>query len=245
MTKRFITAFQFLTAIPLFKATTFSGEELAKSMAAFPLVGAALGLIVLVFHYAIGIHLPPMLEGAAIVAIFGWATGGFHLDGLADTVDGLAGGWTVERSLEIMKDSRVGALGASALAVTVLLRASGYGYLPGYYLPMALLAAPAVSRGAAVFVAYKSKYARPEAGLGTPYTEHLDDNTVLIALVLSATISVLCGMPGIIAAMTTFIFAFWMKTRFHKKLGGITGDVLGFTQQISEIVYLITLHVMI
>ena len=84
MIQRFGTAFQFLTAIPFFEVKEFTEEELAKSMVAFPLVGATLGLMLALVHFFIGQHLPPMVEGVLLVALLAWATGGFHLDGVAE-----------------------------------------------------------------------------------------------------------------------------------------------------------------
>lgn len=245
MIERFGTAFQFLTAIPFFEAKQFSEEELAKSMSAFPWVGATLGLILAIIHFFIGRHLPPMVEGVLLVALLAWMTGGFHLDGVADTIDGLAGGWTRERALEIMKDSRVGALGATALMLVIALKASAIGYLPEGEKFRALIATLASSRGAVVFVAYGSRYARPKAGLGTPYTNHLTAEITWMALGFSALISLVAGFAGLVGFLASWCWAAWLKGKFSRKLGGVTGDILGFTEETGEIVFLLAFHLMI
>jgi len=244
MPSRFAVAFQFLTILPLFEARQVDDRELARSMAAFPLVGLALGAGLLVCHALFGRYLPGVLEGAVLVALLAWATGAFHLDGVADTVDGLAGGWTRERALEIMKDSRTGAVGAAALVLVLLLKCLGLGLMPPAVLPMALLVTPAVGRGSAVWLARGSRYARPRGGLGTPYTDHLDAGTVQWALLGAGLPCVLLGWRGLVAFAATIAYATWLKQRFHKRLGGITGDVLGFAEETGEVLFLLCLHVL-
>jgi adenosylcobinamide-GDP ribazoletransferase len=211
-------------------------------MAAFPLVGLALGGLLVAVHIAVGRHLPGALEGAVLVGILAWATGGFHLDGLADTVDGLAGGWTRERALEIMKDSRTGAVGAAALSLVLFTKALGLGLLPDGVKPLGILLTPVVARGIVVYLTHGSTYARPQAGLGTPYTEHLDGGTVRLALLGSGVPCLLLGWGGLAAFGLTVLYTRWLKSFFHRRLGGVTGDVLGFAVETGEIVFLLTLH---
>ena len=244
MTSRFAVAFQFLTILPLFEARECSNRDLARSMAAFPLVGLALGGGLLMFHWLLGRHLPGALEGAVLVALLAWATGAFHLDGVADTVDGLAGGWTPERALEIMKDSRTGAVGAAALTLVLLLKCLGLGLLPVSVLPLAILITPAVARGSVVWMTYGSTYARAAGGLGTPYTEALDIGTVQWALLGSGLPCLLLGWRGLVAFGATLLYTAWLKRRFHARLGGITGDVLGFAEETGEVLFLLCLHVL-
>ena len=244
MPSRYAVAFQFLTLIPLFEAREFSKRELARSMAAFPWVGLTLGGGLLLVHWVVGRHLPGALEGAVLVALLAAATGAFHLDGVADTVDGLAGGWTPERALEIMKDSRTGAVGATALVLVLLLKCLGLGLLPASVLPLGILVTPAVARGSVVWMAYGSTYARPTGGLGTPYTERLDIGTVQWALLGSGLPCLLLGWRGLVAFGATLLYTAWLKGRFHARLGGITGDVLGFAEETGEILFLLALHVL-
>ena len=243
MLARFVTAFQFLTVVPLFKARRFDNRELAASMAAFPLVGALLGFAMAALHLAIDFRLPPMFEGALLVALMALLTGAFHLDGVADTADGLGGGYTPERSLEIMKDSRIGALGAVALMLVLLLKTSGYGYLDGKIAVAALIAVPAAARGAVVSLAYRSTYARPTGGLGSPYTEHLDAATLAAALLFGALFCVPLGLAGGIGFAALLLWMGILRVYFNKRLGGITGDVLGFAEETAEIIFLAIIYV--
>ncbi len=242
MGERFVVAFQFLTAIPLFQARRFSDRELARSMAAFPWVGFALGALLWGIHALVGVHLPPALEGVLLVGVLAWASGAFHLDGVADTVDGLAGGWTPQRSLEIMRDSRIGALGAVALFLVLTAKIFALGLLPGDVKGLGILLTPGVARGSVVLLAYGSVYARAGGGLGTPYTEHLDAGTLRLALVGSGLPCLLLGWPGAIAYLATLGYAAWLKRWFHRRLGGVTGDVLGFAEETGEVLFLLVLH---
>jgi len=239
---RFEVAFQFLTAVPLFPARRFSQEELARSMAAFPLVGAALGTGLVAFHWVAGRFLPPLLEGVVLTGLLAWATGAFHLDGLADTVDGLAGGWTREQALEIMKDSRTGAVGAAALCLVLLAKAVGLGLLPPGERAWALVGVPVAGRGALVLVAYGSRYARSQPGLGTPYTDHLDGGTVARAVVWTLLACLPLGWKGLAGVAAVAAYARLVRRGFHRRWGGITGDVLGFSEETAEVLFLIVLH---
>lgn len=242
MISRFLNAARFLTVLPFGAAGRIDNRDLARSMAAFPLVGGLLGLIMAGTHLAIGGRIPQLMEGALLVALIAYLTGGFHLDGVADTADGLGGGYTPERSLEIMKDSRIGALGAIALTMVLLLKVAGIGYLDPKIAVFALIATPAAARGGVVFMAFKAPYARPQGGLGSPYTEHLDWFTVVVALGFSAGFSLLLGWRGALAFTVAFAWCCLLKVYFKRRLGGVTGDTLGFAEETGEIAYLLALH---
>lgn len=242
MFERFEVAFQFLTLLPVFRARRVSSEELARSMAAFPLVGLCLGLVLWLVHALVGRLLPGLVEGVLATVLLAAATGALHLDGVADTVDGLAGGWTPERALEIMKDSRTGAVGAAALCLTLVAKVALFGTLPAAWAGRAFLLTPAVARAGVVWLAYRSTYARPSGGLAKPYTEHLDQRTVALALAASALPALLLGWRGLAAFAVALGWSQVLKRFFHRRLGGVTGDVLGFAEETGELLFLLTLH---
>ncbi|MBI5443918.1 MAG: adenosylcobinamide-GDP ribazoletransferase [Deltaproteobacteria bacterium] len=192
----------------------------------------------------IGRRLPGLLEGAALVVLLAWATGAFHLDGLADTLDGLAGGWTRERALEIMKDSRTGAVGAAGLCLALVTKVAALGLLPRELAWNAILVTPAVARGGVVWLARGSVYARATGGLGSPYAEHLDGETVALALLGSAVPCLLLSWRGAVGFVAMLLYASALKAFFHRRLGGITGDTLGFAVETGEILFLLWLHVL-
>ncbi|PLX44570.1 MAG: adenosylcobinamide-GDP ribazoletransferase [Deltaproteobacteria bacterium] len=239
MFRNFANAFSFLTIIPLFEVGEFDAKALARSMSAFPLVGLVLGGLLVAAHIVVGVHLPPLLEAVLLVTLLWYATGGFHLDGLADTMDGIWSGRGRERALEIMKDSRVGAHGASSMVLLILAKVAAIAVLPGYMKAAALIVAPSLGRGGVVLLAHKSLYARPTEGLASPYTEHLDANTVNTALLISGAISLVAGLGGVLAFLGVMGWALFLRKRFNAKMGGITGDMLGFCEETGEVIALI------
>ena len=242
MASRFAAAFQLLTALPLFAKRELAPRDLARSMGAFPLVGLALGAGLVAAHRLVGFRLPGPLEGVVLAGLLAWAMGALHLDGLADTADGLAGGWTRERALEIMKDSRTGPVGAAALCLVLLAKAMGMGLLAEGTKDLGLLLTPAVARGSVVWLTFRSTYARAVPGLGTPYTEHLDRATVGRAIFWAGLPCVLLGWVGLAAFGLTLVYARWLRGFAHRRFGGITGDVMGFAVETGEVLFLVALH---
>jgi adenosylcobinamide-GDP ribazoletransferase len=143
-----------------------------------------------------------------------------------------------------MKDSRTGAVGAAALCLLLITKVTALGLLPPGWAGRALLLTPAAARGGVVWLAYRSTYARPAGGLGTPYTENLDPHTLRLALLGSALPCLLLGWRGLAAFAATLGWNQALKRFFHGRLGGITGDVLGFAEETGEVLFLVTLHVL-
>ncbi len=243
MLSRFAVAFQFLTVLPLFEARPANREDLAGAMGAFPLGGVSLGAGLAAVHATVGHRLPGVLEGAVLVVLLAWATGGFHLDGVADTADGLSGGWTPARALEIMRDSRVGAMGAVAVASVLLVKSLAVGTSPPGELWRVLVVFPAVGRAAAVAVAHGSRYARPEGGLGEAYAG-VDRRVALEALWWVAGASLLLGWRGLAALGAVWAYTAWLRGKFRRRLDGVTGDGLGFAVETAECVFLLALHML-
>ena len=163
-------AFGLLSSLPV-PAFLAEPAELGRSVAFFPLVGLVFGAALAGLGLTLGAHLPPLLTGALGVALLALLTGGLHLDGLADTADALGAGVKPDpaarraKMLEVMRDPRVGAHGATAVALVVLIKASALGALSS---PAAVILGPAVGRlaAAALLVGYPS--ARTE-GLGRAF----------------------------------------------------------------------------
>lgn len=168
-------------------------------------------------------------------------TGGLHLDGLADALDGLAGGRTPVQRLAIMRDPRIGAIGATGLVLDLGLRLAGLLALPpGARLP-ALLCMPAVGRWAMVIGAWGAPSARAERGLAAPFLRELAWTDVVTATLVTVVAVawalgpvaavVVCGL-GVLAARAVT----WTASRL---CGGITGDLLGATNELAEILFLL------
>ena len=235
-------AVQFLTRVPV---RLRRAPSLTRAVPWFPVVGALVGAVVGGAAAGLWQVATPMVAGAVAVLLGVLVTGAFHEDGLADVADAFAGGWTVERRLEILKDPRHGSYGVAALSGSILVRAIAIGSLPG---PAAMfwsvIAAHATGRGAAVVLMGVGRIARPD-GLGADYARSLSPvRTVLGALAGAAlTFGALAARFGfhahlaaasaatlVAAAVGTGVIA-WLA---RHKIGGVTGDVLGAAEQITE-----------
>ncbi len=243
-------AVSFLTRVPVNAA----GGDLQSAFWAFPLVGAAIGLIGGgVYALAVLAGLPLM---AAVILAFmamAWLTGALHEDGLADTADGFGGGRDREAKLAIMRDSRIGSYGVLTLILVMGLKitlVTHIGARTGEIITVvaALTAAAATSRGAMLFVPVLLGPARAD-GLGRSVAETLPLRLVAPA-VLAVAVTGIAGwhigwVPAtgsIIGASLAIVAVAWLAAR---QIGGYTGDTLGAAQQISETASLVALAAMI
>ena len=166
----FPLALTFLSKVPWPRPVVAGPEDLARSLFWFPWVGAILGLIFLGAWSIFLKVLPHPAAAALLVCLTVWITGGLHLDGLADTVDGLGGGQDPEARRRIMKDSRVGAFGVLALILALLLKFAFFLAAADEGWRGQIILYPVLSRWGMVYLAYCSDYARPEGGLGQAMT---------------------------------------------------------------------------
>jgi len=236
----FLLAVQFLTRLPVRSEGIYTAERMAASVRYYPLVGCLVGsLMALVFSLALLVFsqlIAILLSIAAGVLI----TGGFHEDGLADTADGIGGGSTRERSLEIMRDSRLGAYGTLALVLALLLKIALLHEQGSGFIPTTLIAAHGLSRASSLIVVISSRYVRDE-GTGKPVAQAMSKGSILTIFLTSILVICGCGYFGLalpaIALGLVGIVVGHCATRavFEKKLGGYTGDTLGAVQQVSEL----------
>ena len=233
-------ALTFLTKLPWPWRGPADGAALARSLFWFPWVGAALGLGFWVAWAGFQKILPAPAAAALLLALTVWVTGGLHLDGLADTADGLGGGCTPETSLRIMKDSRVGAFGVISLILGLILKFSLFLSLAAQPdRSAALMLFTVVSRWGMVLLAYLSPYARPEGGLGQAMTLGVSPQVLAGASLSTGVLSVLIlGAPGLVLFGAAAALVWLGSLYFQHRLGGITGDVLGATNEVLEILVL-------
>jgi len=237
--KQFITAWQFLTIIPIKRSVEVTSESLGKSMASFPLVGLVLGLFIAALDIAYSRLFPANFSSALLLVSYIAMYGGFHLDGLVDTVDGLVGGRDREHALKIMKESTIGAIGVVALVLLLLLKYAAIGSLSREARLGGLILMPVIGRWTEVIMVYGSRYAREGAGLGKPFTEYVKKKEVVIATLITVVISwFTLNYIGLLIIFFTLLFGVGMKRYFKNKLGGITGDLLGFGGELSELLML-------
>jgi adenosylcobinamide-GDP ribazoletransferase len=242
--RSFIIAVQFLTRIPLAPKMTVSDEEVGRSMGYFPLVGLCMGACLAAAHLLFAAVLPRGVADGLIVALLAALSGAIHLDGLADTADGIAGGKDREERLRIMKDPRIGAIGAVCVVLLIMLKYIALVALPGKLTYRALLLVPMIGRWAQVLVAYRSDYAGLSRGVGFTFTRQVTLTVVLCSsLPVAACAYYLFSITGVVAAVVILAASRAYAACFRRTLGGITGDVLGAATELAETAALILLVV--
>ena len=240
-----LSAGSLLTRLPLPVDHERAGERASRAAWAYPLVGAAVGLLAgLIALLLATAGLQPGIAAAFAIGTLMIVTGGLHEDGLSDCADGFGGGGTVERRLEIMKDSRIGAFGAAALMVFVLARWSGYDAVITVDWLMAFVAVGAVSRLPMVLVMFGMPLARPN-GLAAR-VGLVPATTAIIATLLTLVICVLAiGLLAIPLMLIAILTCLPLCALAWRRIEGYTGDVLGGCQQVAEVAALATLTVIL
>jgi len=243
-----IHAWQFLTAVPLTKECHDPApDELAGSMLWYPFVGILLGGLLAVTDALLARWLPREVGAALVVVLLVGMTRGLHQDGLADTLDGLAGGRTASDRLSIMRDPRIGAIGATGLFLSLMLRYAALVALPESVRMPILLSMPAMGRWAMVVGAYRASYARRDGGLAAPFLAHLSDRHVLGAtIVVSGLVIWALGPIPAVAALLVGGLLSRLANRFYQAMfGGITGDTLGATNELIEVTFLLLMPLLL
>lgn len=228
-------AWAFLTRLPG-GAHPADERELGASVPWFPAVGAVIGLLLGLVWLGLGELVSPLTAATVTILVGVVVTGAFHEDGLADTADSL-GGYTPERRLEIMKDSRVGTFGALALVFSVLIRVVALAALEPVEGLVALVMAHAVGRSIATVVMVTTPAASAR-GLGQSYTAHLPKPAVIAIGVIVAGCSVVGGPAGVVGYLLALAGAVFLVQLARKAYGGTTGDVLGAVEQVGEMAVL-------
>ncbi|MFZ7089766.1 adenosylcobinamide-GDP ribazoletransferase [Primorskyibacter sp. 2E233] len=234
----FLLAVQFLTRLPVPRDLEFSDDLLVRATKYYPLVGCLVGAIGAGVLWLFELWVPDLVAVLLSLAATIMATGAFHEDGLADAADGLGGGLTKERALEIMRDSRIGTYGAVTLGTTLALKVAILVSLGPWMAGIMLIAGHALGRMAAVHVIATTDYARDH---GAKFTvPSVTQDGYRVALLVSA--GVLLGLallagPGVAlcAIVGSTLLGQAFRAIFVRKLGGYTGDCLGGTQQMGEL----------
>jgi adenosylcobinamide-GDP ribazoletransferase len=236
-----ITAIRFLTIIPVPWGRPESPQAVGRSQAYFPLVGLGLGLALVGIDQGLGRVLADAPRAWLLVLALAVLSGGMHLDGLADSADGLLGahGRTRERRLAIMHDGRVGAYGVVALIAVLSLKWSAVVSLPGDVRAEALLLTPCLGRATVVVGTTAFPYAR-RAGLGLPLHQAARGSTLAVAgaIALGAA-GALLGWGGLVIAIVVTATALAIGAWATRRLGGLTGDVYGALVEITEVMTLL------
>jgi adenosylcobinamide-GDP ribazoletransferase len=229
----------FFTRLPL-PHFEFGGRALAQAIWAAPLVGVAVAVAASLVHLiASAAGLSPEVAAALALATAMLITGCLHEDGLSDVADGFGGGRTREKKLEIMRDSRIGAYGASALLMSALLRWSAITQLGNpFSVFCGLVAAHAASRALLPAFMHLVHPARPDGLAANAGSASVD--AAYVSLAIGAVALLALGISGLVAAATVLALVFYgFRALCLRQIGGQTGDTLGALQQLGEIAVLL------
>ncbi|CQD32770.1 adenosylcobinamide-GDP ribazoletransferase [Yersinia mollaretii] len=242
----FLATLQFMTRIPVPERWTqgLAMDHYERGIVGFPLIG----LIVGVMGGAVFTLLAPWcgvpLAALGYVLALALITGAFHLDGLADTCDGVFSARKREQMLEIMRDSRLGTNGGLALIFIVLAKVLVVSELALRDLSMfaLLTAASVVGRTVIVLLMYRQRYAREGNGLGNIYIGKVTGRQTVITLAGGAILTLLLGQgAAVLALVITMVVVWLLATYLRHRLGGQTGDTLGAAAEVGELVFLLAL----
>lgn len=226
----FRCALQFLTALPSGKPARF---DPAGMVPFFPIVGLIVGGLLAGADFVAGRFWSPGAAAMVDVAILAWITGALHLDGLGDTADGLYGSRLRERALEIMKDSRVGAMGVVAMILGLGVKWAGIAGMAEHR-TLFLVLIPALARGSMLFGFRFLEYGRPDGGTGHAFFEKRLPRRGFWALLPVAALALAAGWRGAVV-LTVFALTTALLLRFYRrKIGCVTGDMLGAMTEIHE-----------
>lgn len=235
-----LAAFIFLTRLPLPFKGELKSATLAASTAFFPLVGLVLGGLLAGIFYLLLLFLPLSISLISILILYVLFTGALHLDGFMDTLDGLGCNGDREKKLAVMKDSRVGAFGAAGVSLLFLLKFFLLWELGQKVslIPL-IIVLPALSRWSMVIAMFRSSYPRREGGVGQAFVELISLREISLAT-FSAGAILWCFFAYQVwyFFIVILLFALLQKYYFKKQLGGVTGDMLGFINETSEICFL-------
>jgi adenosylcobinamide-GDP ribazoletransferase len=234
-----LLAARYLTIVPVPGRAAGGMEALGRAAPWFPVVGLALGLALVGVEQVTGLVFPSLLGALLTVTAWKVLTGGLHLDGLADCLDGLVGR-DAEHRLSIMRDSRIGAFGAVGLILFLLLEIGAVVELPAGARWRALLVLPALGRATPPLLARCFPSARA-AGQGAAFRAGLRPAGAPLALALAfAAAWAALGAPGLLVAAAAATAALALGAFMAGRLGGVTGDVLGAAVEVAELAGLLT-----
>jgi adenosylcobinamide-GDP ribazoletransferase len=234
-----VVAFQFLTRIPMHSAR-FGADALPRAIKFFPLVGLVVGSGAALLHRLLMPHLSRPLVAFVVLTYFVLITGCFHEDGLADTADGFGGGWNREQILVILKDSRIGSYGATALILSLLSRYLLLASLPLEHFAAYVISAHVLCRWSSLPLSYFLPAARESDSQGARIAHLTSLSSLTIGSFLSFAVVIFALRWAALAPIIAALLVTFSSGRFYyKRIGGVTGDCFGATNQLTEIaVYL-------
>jgi adenosylcobinamide-GDP ribazoletransferase len=230
-----LSAVQYFTRVPVPRWVGHAREQLTSAARYLPAVGLLVGVAGAAVFWLASLVFPAPLPAILSTTVTILMTGAFHEDGLADTFDGLGGGLTRERALEIMKDSRVGAFGVIALVLVLALKIAALSVLPLQTALLAIVAGHTVSRFCAVVVLFVGKYVGDSDSSRAAALVRLSGSGLVVAGIVGLAPLALLGLQALIGLAAAGVALIVLHRWCTNRIGGFTGDTLGATQQITEV----------
>jgi adenosylcobinamide-GDP ribazoletransferase len=230
-----VVAFQFLTRIPM-PTIAFEADSLSRAIKFFPLVGLVVGSGAVLVQKLMISHLSRQLVALLMLAYFVLITGCLHEDGLADTADAFGGGATKDKILVILKDSRIGSYGATALALSLLTRYLLLASLPMEHFAAYVVSAHVLCRWSSLPMSYFLPPAREQDGQGARIAKLTSLPSLAFGSVFSFAVVAFALRWSAVAPLLVAVFAVFLSGwLYSRKIGGVTGDCFGATNQLTEI----------
>ncbi|WP_109438567.1 adenosylcobinamide-GDP ribazoletransferase [Aquimarina sp. AU119] len=239
----FFTALMFFTRIPCPKWVNHDPQYLRLSSKYFPLIGIIVGSIGALIYY--GASFLFSTEISLLLSIFAtvYATGAFHEDGFADVCDGFGGGWTKEKILLIMKDSRLGTYGTVGLLLILGVKFAALRETNTSYIPLILISGHSLSRFIATTLIFTHPYVRDaEDSKAKPAAKSMTISMLIISSIFGIAPLFFFKNPWIfLTLIPMYVSKMFLAYKFKKWIGGQTGDCAGAVQQLSEVVFYLTI----
>ncbi len=239
----FFTALMFFTRIPCPKWVNHDPEYLRLSSKYFPLIGGIIGGIGAAIFY--GASFLFSVEISLLLSIFAtiYTTGAFHEDGFADVCDGFGGGWTKDKILHIMKDSRLGTYGTAGLLLILATKFASLREIEVFYIPLVLISGHSLSRFIATTLIFTHPYVRDtEDSKAKPAAKSMSLSMLIVSGIFGIAPLFLFKNPWIfLTLIPMYLSKMFLGAKFRKWIGGQTGDCAGAVQQLSEAVFYLTI----
>lgn len=230
-----LAAFGFLTRLPL-PSYAYDAGTIPRSAKFYPVVGLTIAALAYAAYRLLHGHVNGNVQAASVLMVLTIITGGFHEEGLADVADGVGGGSTPERILEIMHDSRIGGYGAIVLSLSFLLRFVLLASLPFDRFWAYLASAHILCRWSSLPLALFLPPARPAGGKGSLLAGKLAKSTFVMGTIITLALCIPLLRMRVFAPLSVcLLIVLFSATLYRRRIGGITGDCFGATMQLVEV----------
>ena len=230
------TAIRFLTVFPTFSSAQDDQSYFGAALYYFPVIGIGAGCLAAFSSFILGLVFSDLVTAVLLAILLSSISGFLHMDGLADTADGFLSSRVRQRSLEIMKDSRIGVMGAIAVGSVLLLKSAAIISIGEQELTGGLIVAATAGRVAMILAMHFLPYARTEGGLGNLFASgSASVSAPLLSVILLLVTAFLLLPSKLLATVLVFLFILGMfNVICRKRIGGYTGDTLGCLHELME-----------